>query len=273
MTDQYAVIGNPIAQSKSPLIHTMFAQACGQDLQYSTILGVVGQFKAQLDAWIQNGGKGLNITAPFKLAAFESADELSQAAQVAGAVNAIKIVDGITFAENFDGVGLVNDLTANLNCHLLGKRVLILGAGGATRGALDPILKANPATVVIAHRNLSPATNSGGSFRINRQVENIEYPQLNGRAFDVIINATSSSLFGQLPPISAAVFAQCQLAYDLSYGKGLTPFLALAKASDVSQLADGVGMLVEQAAYAFEWWRGVWPDTRATITALTVPLV
>ena len=273
MTDQYAVIGNPIAQSKSPSIHKIFAHANVQDMDYGTILGMVGQFESQVDAWINNGGRGLNITAPFKLDAFNYANELSHAAQLAGAVNAFKIVDGVTVAENFDGIGLVNDLTTNLKCMLRGMHVLILGSGGATRGALLPIVNADPAKLTIAHRDLKRSHELIESFRSMGRIEHLEYPQLSGRSFDVILNATSSSLFGQLPPINSAIFANCQLAYDLSYGKGLTPFLALAKAARVPELADGVGMLVEQAACAFEWWRGVRPDTRAAIASIAVPLV
>ena len=270
--DLYAVIGNPIAQSKSPFIHDLFARATGQAMQYQTLLCEPTQFKQQVDQWVASGAKGLNITAPFKLDAFAYAHQLSDAARSAGAVNAMKFVDGVVYGENFDGIGLVNDVTLNLQNNLDGKRVLILGSGGAVRGALQPILKANPARVVIACRKLDSARGLIDANQSIGQVELTEYQHLVGRHFDIVFNATSSSLFAQLPPIQSDIFSHCQLAYDLSYGKGLTPFLAMAKAMQVTNIADGVGMLVEQAAFAFDWWRGVRPETKAAIAALTVPL-
>ena len=270
--DSYAVIGNPIAQSKSPMIHDLFAQATGQTMQYQSILCEPTQFKQRVDQWVASGAKGLNVTAPFKLDAFAYAHQLSDAARAAGAVNAMKFIDGIAYAENFDGIGLVNDVTHNLKNDLRGKQILILGSGGAVRGALQPILKANPARVVIACRKLENAHALLDTNQTMEQVELIEYAHLGDRHFDIVFNATSSSLFAQLPPIQSTIFSNCQLAYDLSYGKGLTPFLAMANAMQVTQIADGVGMLVEQAAFAFEWWRGVRPETKAAIAALTVPL-
>ena len=272
IVDLYAVIGNPIAQSKSPFIHQLFASATGQSMQYQTILCEPTQFKQQVDQWIAGGAKGLNITAPFKLDAFAYTHYLSAAARAAGAVNAMKFVDGIAHAENFDGIGLVKDVTHNLRNDLRGKRVLILGSGGAVRGAVQPLLQANPATVVIACRKLKNGQALKDANQAMDPVELAEYTDLRGRHFDIVFNATSSSLFAQLPPIQPDVFRNCQLAYDLSYGKGLTPFLAMAKAMQVAQIADGVGMLVEQAAFAFDWWRGVRPETKAAIAALTVPL-
>ena len=276
-TDQYAVIGNPIAQSKSPFIHGLFAQATDQPMQYHRILCEPVLFNQRVDQWVASGGKGLNITAPFKLDAFAYAHKLSDAARLAGAVNAIKFIDGMAHADNFDGVGLVHDVTHNLHCDLRGKRVLVLGSGGAARGALQPILNAGPASVSIACRK---PENANAMVQAHRSLGNahghlkaIEYARLNTDHFDIIFNATSASLFGQLPPIKSDLFSHCHLAYDLTYGKGLTPFLTMAKAMQVAQLADGVGMLVEQAALAFDWWRGVRPDTKVVIAALTVPLV
>lgn len=275
MTDRYAVIGNPIHQSKSPLIHGMFAQATGQDMDYTKIEGPLGGFAGAVDAFRAAGGRGLNITAPFKLDAFAYATERSERAQLAGAANAMKFEGERVLAENFDGVGLVRDVVHNLKTPLKGKRVLLLGAGGAARGALLPFLAEGPAELVIANRSLDKAQElariaaaSGASG-----VRGCGYAELAGQVFDVVFNATSASLSAELPPVPASVFAPGALAYELAYGKGLTPFLRLAQNAGVQQLADGVGMLAEQAAEAFEWWRGVRPDTRAVIDKLTVPLV
>ncbi|MEO7161155.1 MAG: shikimate dehydrogenase [Polaromonas sp.] len=274
MTDRYAVIGNPIQQSKSPLIHGMFAQATGQDMEYTALEAPVGGFAGAVDAFRAAGGLGLNVTAPFKLDAFAYATERSERAQLAGAVNAMKFDGERVLAENFDGVGLVRDVIHNLNTPLKGKRVLLLGAGGAARGALLPFLEQAPAELVIANRSLDKAqelarigTASGASG-----VRGCTYQDLAGQTFDLVFNATSASLRTELPAVPASVFAPACLAYELAYGKGLTPFLRLAQNAGVQQLADGVGMLAEQAAEAFEWWRGVRPDTRAVIDRLSVPL-
>ena len=275
MTDLYAVIGNPIQQSKSPLIHGMYAQATGQDIEYTAIEGPLGGFAGAVDAFRAAGGRGLNTTAPFKLDAFAYATERSERAQLAGAANALKFDGERVLAENFDGVGLMRDVVHNLNTPLTGKRLLLLGAGGAARGALLPFLAEAPAELVIANRSLDKAqelariaTASGAG-----NVRGCTYADLAGQAFDVVFNATSASLRAELPPVPASVFAPGALAYELAYGKGLTPFLRLAQSAGVQQLADGVGMLAEQAAEAFEWWRGMRPDTRAVIEKLTIPLV
>jgi shikimate dehydrogenase len=253
MTDRYAVIGNPIVQSKSPLIHSAFAQVTGQDIDYSKLLGPLGEFAATVDAFRASGGRGMNVTAPFKMDAFAYATDLAPSAQMAGAVNAMKFEGDKVYAENFDGLGLVRDLVHNLACPLQGRRVLILGAGGATRGALLPLLAEQPTELVIVNRTVAKAQELA--------------------TFDVVLNASSSSLTAELPPLPASVFAPGCLAYDLTYGKGLTPFLKLAQQAGVTRVADGVGMLAEQAAEAFAWWRGVRPDTAAVIAQLTVPLV
>ncbi|MBH2009564.1 MAG: shikimate dehydrogenase [Xanthomonadaceae bacterium] len=275
MTDRYAVIGNPIHQSKSPLIHGMYAQATGQDIEYTAIEGPPGGFAGAVDAFRAAGGRGLNITAPFKLDAFAYATERSERAQLAGAANAMKFDGERVLAENFDGVGLVRDVVHNLNTPLKGKRVLLLGAGGAARGALLPFLEQQPAELVIANRSLDKALELAriGAASGAGNVRGCAYQDLAGQTFDVVFNATSASLRAELPPVPASVFAPGCLAYELAYGKGLTPFLRLAQNAGVRQLADGVGMLAEQAAEAFEWWRGVRPDTRAVIEKLTIPLV
>jgi len=268
MTDQYAVIGNPIGHTKSPLIHGMFAQATGQDMAYTAIEGPIGGFARAADAFRAAGGRGMNVTAPFKLDAFTYATGRSQRAELAGAVNALKFEGDRVLAENFDGVGLVRDATHNLACAMRGKRVLLLGAGGAARGALLPFLEQQPALLVIANRTLAKAKD----LAAQGEARGMGYQELVGQQFDIVFNATSASLRAELPPVPATVFAPGCLAYELAYGKGMTPFLRLARSAGARQLADGVGMLVEQAAEAFAWWRGVRPETGAVIQKITVPL-
>jgi shikimate dehydrogenase len=276
MTDRYAVIGNPIDFSKSPFIHTNFAQSTGQDIEYTKVLGPLGQFKLCVDAFRQSGGWGMNVTAPFKLDAFEYATQRSAAAELAGAANALKFQGDEVFAENFDGVGLVRDVVHNLGHALRHKRILLLGAGGAARGALLPFLAQGPQQLVISNRTESKAEDLAKIAAQHKTesttVEAVAMHRLGGMSFDVVFNATSASLRSELPAVPATVFAQGALAYELAYGKGLTPFLRLAQDAGVQHLADGVGMLAEQAAEAFLWWRGVRPDTRQVIQALTVPL-
>lgn len=277
MTDRYAVIGNPIEQSKSPFIHMAFARVTAQDIDYTRLLGPIGGFAATVDAFRAAGGKGMNVTAPFKLDAFAYATDLAPGAQIAGAVNALKFEGGRVYAENFDGVGLVRDVVHNLGFALRGQRVLVLGAGGATRGALLPMLSQQPAELVVVNRTVAKAQALAQLARTHQTgavpVRGIGYDALAGQAFDAVFNASSSSLSAELPPLPASVFAPGALAYDLTYGKGLTPFLGLARQAGVARLHDGVGMLAEQAAEAFLWWRGVRPDTREVIRQLTVPLV
>lgn len=276
MTDKYAVIGNPIDFSKSPFIHGEFARSLGHDIAYTKILGPIGGFKEAVDAFRAAGGRGINITAPFKLDAFAYADERSPSAELAGAVNCLKLDGPRIVGENFDGVGLVRDAVHNLGQPLAGRRVLLLGAGGAARGALLPFLAEGPAELVIANRSDGKAQDlaaialrhapAGTSVRASG------YGALEGQRFDVVFNATSASLRGELPPVPACVFSGCALAYELAYAKGMTPFLRLAVNAGVTRCADGVGMLAEQAAEAFAWWRGVRPRTEAVIESLRVPL-
>ena len=272
MSDRYAVIGNPIGHTKSPLIHGMFARATGQDMLYSALLGPTGHFVETANAFRLGGGLGMNVTAPFKIVAFNWATEHSERARLAGAVNALKFDGERILAENFDGVGLTRDVVHNLRCPLKGARVLVLGAGGAARGALLPFLAEQPAELVLANRTLSKAQALAAEVASRGKVHACGYADLGTQSFDVVFNATSASLTGELPPVPASVFAANGLAYELAYGKGLTPFLRLARNAGIMRLADGVGMLVEQAAEAFDWWRGVRPQTREVIDAITVPL-
>jgi shikimate dehydrogenase len=277
MTDAYAVIGNPIDFSKSPFIHMSFAQSTGQDMTYVKILGPLGQFKSMIDQFRSDGGKGLNITAPFKLDAFDYATERSPAAELAGASNALRFEGKKVIAENFDGVGLVRDVVHNLGQPLKGKRVLLLGAGGAARGALLPFLTEEPELLTIANRTESKADQlveiANKKKTKNTKVNSSRFSELHAMKFDVIFNATSASLRGELPAVPATVFDLDALAYELAYAKGLTPFLRLAQNAGVQHLADGVGMLVEQAAEAFYWWRGVRPSTSKIIKSISVPLI
>jgi shikimate dehydrogenase len=276
MTDRYAVIGNPIGHTKSPLIHGLFAQATGQDMDYTAIEGSLTPargFEAAVLEFRDGGGRGMNVTSPFKLRAFEMADERSERAALAGAANALMFSDGRILAENFDGVGLLRDIEVNLGLPLAGRRVLMLGAGGAARGALLPFLAAGPAELVLANRDLDKAAALARQVGPKGRVRACGYAALEGSGrFDLVVNATSASLTGALPPVPPSVFDPDGTAYELAYGKGLTPFLRLARNAGVRGVADGVGMLVEQAAEAFAWWRGVRPATEAVIDRLALPL-
>ena len=272
-TDRYAVIGHPIAHSKSPLIHGLFAQATGQDMVYTAIEAPLDGFAAVVHAFRTQGGRGLNITLPFKLQAFELATDPLESARLAGAVNALKFVGDRIYADNFDGLGLVNDIQRNLGVSLAGKRVLLCGAGGATRGAIVPIALQKPALLAVANRSADKAHQLKRDFAAHVALQTGGFEDLSGESFDVVLNATSTGLTQAALPLPAGVFATGALAYELVYGKGLTPFLKQAQAAGATHIADGVGMLVEQAAEAFAWWRGVRPDTRPVIDRLTVPLV
>lgn len=276
MSDKYAVIGKPIGHTKSPLIHSTFARQSGQDIEYTAIEGRIDAFRDDAEAFRQAGGCGMNVTAPFKLDAFAYATDLSEQARLAGAVNALKFDGDRVHAQNFDGIGLCRDIVHNLGYPLQGKRVLLLGAGGAARGAMLPFLEQKPAQLLLVNRTVSKAQALFEQFKAYAKGEfaYCSYPELADVAekFDMIINATSASLRGELPPVHTGVFAPACLAYELAYGKGLTPFLKLARGAGAQHLADGVGMLVEQAAEAFAWWRGVRPETASMIKTLAVPL-
>jgi shikimate dehydrogenase len=273
MTDRYALFGNPLGHSKSPLIHNGFAKALAHDVEYSLIEAPLGQFASTAQAFRESGAKGCNITAPFKLDAFAFATDRCERAEHAGAANCLKFgPDGRIEAEMFDGIGLANDIERNLGVAMKGRRVLVLGAGGAVRGAVAPFLACAPAQLVIANRSEDKAHDLARRFAAHGPVIGCGYAELAGERFDLVVNGTSASLRGELPPVPATVFGGAQLAYELAYGKGLTPFLLLASNAGVARLADGVGMLVEQAAEAWVWWRGVRPPTRDVIDRLTVPL-
>jgi shikimate dehydrogenase len=271
VTDRYALFGNPLGHSRSPLIHSAFARETAQDMSYRTIESPLDGFASALAEFRAAGGRGANVTMPFKLEAFALADDRSERAERAGAVNALRFESGRILADNFDGVGLVNDIRSNQGVEIAGRRVLLMGAGGAVRGALLPILAERPAALFVANRTVAKATNLGVQFAGLGPLECGGYDDVVG-TFDVVINATSASMRGELPAVPRSAFAPGCLAYDLVYGKGLSPFLRLARGAGAGRLADGVGMLVEQAAEAFAWWRGVRPTTRHVIRDLALPL-
>jgi shikimate dehydrogenase len=261
MSDRYAVIGNPVAHSKSPQIHAEFARATGQDIDYSRLEAPLDAFGETVERWRAEGGKGLNVTLPFKREAYRLCAQVSERARVAQAVNTMRFHD--SFGDNTDGVGLIRDLNSNLGVNLKGKDVLLLGAGGAAQGVVGALREAGVARLVIANRTVSraqalterfPGTLASG------------YDALAGERFEVVINATSASLGGEAPPVPAEVLKNATLAYDMVYGRD-TPFLAAARRAG-ARACDGLGMLVEQAAESFFIWRGVRPATRPVLEKL-----
>lgn len=270
--DRYAVFGNPLGHSKSPMIHMRFAAEMGQGLRYDKIEAPVDGFGAALRRFIAEGGRGCNVTAPFKLEAFGLATKRTAEARMAGAANTLRFAGGMIEAHNTDGIGLRADIERLLGTSLRNRRVLMLGAGGAARGAVLPLLDAGPAAFVMINRTPSRARAIRDGLLTGGHEGLCLDDCGSGEPFDIVINATSASLRGACPAIPPHAFEGCQLAYDLAYAKGLTPFLAQARGAGVTILADGVGMLVEQAAAAFAWWRGVRPSTGALIEELSLPL-
>ncbi len=266
--DRYAVIGNPIEHSKSPQIHSRFAQQTGQVLSYEPLLAPRDGFVAAIDAFQNEGGKGLNITVPFKQEAWALADELSDRARMAGAVNTLSLnADGHRRGDNTDGVGLVRDLTVNHGIELAHKRILILGAGGAVRGVLAPLLSERPTEVVIANRTVFRAEELANRFGEQGRIRGCGFADLTKDSFDIVINGTSASLQGELPPLPAGVVGEGSSCYDMMYAAVATPFMRWARELG-AEAFDGLGMLVEQAAESFTLWRGVRPETAAVIIAL-----
>lgn len=275
MLSQYAVFGNPVAHSLSPLIHQAFAKQCNEQIEYRRQLVELGDFKLAARQFFNAGGSGLNITAPFKLDAYQFADQLSERAKHAGAVNTLILNNGTVKGDNTDGYGLLNDLQNNLQWNIAAARVLILGAGGAIRGILEPLIASIPASIVIANRTMDKAQTLVQLFEAQAQAEAVEltaqdFQSLSGR-FDIIINGTSASLSGEALPIEPENFNNV-LCYDMMYAKAPTPFLQLAAKHGAKSVADGLGMLVEQAAESFYLWRGVRPDTAAVIQSIRAGL-
>ena len=266
MSDLYCVFGNPVAHSRSPAIHAAFAAASGADLCYEARLAPRDGFVSAVTNFVAAGGKGANVTVPFKEEAYRLCARLSERAARAGAVNTLVFGGSEVFGDNTDGAGLVQDITANLGFALGGRRILLLGAGGAARGVIAPLLAGGPASLHIANRSADKAQLLAAAFADMAPLAGGSFAELAGKSFDLVINATSASLSGESLPLPAGLFAPGALAYDMMYGKGETPFLHLARAQGAAQCADGLGMLVEQAAEAFFVWRGVRPPT-ATVLA------
>ncbi len=257
--DRYVVIGNPVAHSKSPWLHQGFARQTGEHLDYQTLLAPLDGFNTAVQQFIATGGKGANVTVPFKLDAYALCTQLSERARAAGAVNTLSFSGQEIIGDNTDGHGLVTDLQRNAGVELKNQRILVVGAGGAARGALLPLLTCAPAELVIANRSMDKARLLADQFSQYGNLRASEFTRLQG-SFDVIINATSASISAQMPPLPVAIFNQSTLAYDMMYADQPTIFMQHA-ASHGANTRDGWGMLVEQAAEAFYLWRGVRPET------------
>lgn len=266
---RYAVMGNPVAHSKSPEIHQLFARQFGHRIEYLAIQVDPGGFAQAVEQFRASGGSGLNVTVPFKLDAYRLADYRSDRAEIAGAVNTLKFeASGRILGDNTDGIGLVHDIELNLGFSIKDKQVLILGAGGAVRGVLGPMFKHHPAKVVIANRTISKARDIAEAFSGQGPIEVCTYDSLRGKHFDIVINGTSSGLQGEIPPLPETLFARGALAYDMMYGDRPTPFMEWSALHDAARVSDGLGMLVEQAAESYFVWHGQRPDTKPVIAAL-----
>ncbi len=267
--DRYGVMGNPIGHSKSPMIHTLFAEQTGQALNYEALLVELNTFNEAVETFRAEGGKGLNVTVPFKRDAWKQVDERSPDAELAGAVNTIVLrEDGSLFGDNTDGNGLVRDIRDNLGITLAGKKILILGAGGAVRGVLGPILQESPTLVVIANRTPARAQELAEAFEEYGSTEGCGFDELEGSSFDIVINGTSASLKGEVPPLPDTLLNKGALCYDMMYAAKPTAFMVWADDHSSEHIADGLGMLVEQAAESFLIWRGVKPQTAPVIKAV-----
>jgi shikimate dehydrogenase len=268
VTDVYGLFGYPVHHSWSPFIHGMFARQTGQDTVYRLHESPPERFRSDALAFFREGGRGINVTLPHKRAAADLVNELTPRAQLADAVNTVMRNDELLVGDNTDGAGLYADLTRNLRLHLRSPRILLLGAGGAARGALAPLLSLEPGTIVIANRTAERAIFLAAEFGELGPVRGCEFGQVGGQHFDLIVNATSASLHGEVPLIPIDVVGARTTCYDMAYGVGDTAFVAWAKRLGAGRAEQGWGMLVEQAAEAFELWRGVRPDTAPVLEAL-----
>jgi shikimate dehydrogenase len=269
MTDRYAVIGNPIEHSKSPLIHQAFARQTQQKIEYSRILAPLDGFAETIHNLREADFKGANVTIPFKFEAFQLADQLTERASAAGAVNTLLFNENDIVGDNTDGAGLVKDIQQNLAIGFNQKRVLLLGAGGGAEGVLFPILAQHPQLLVIANRNVDKALNMVNKITLqnNNNHTSIKaslFEDLHGQSFDIVINATSSGLTNTNLPLPPGIFAKDSLAYEMMYGRD-TPFMTFARKHGASLVTDGLGMLIEQAAESFFLWRKVRPQTAPII--------
>jgi shikimate dehydrogenase len=263
------VIGYPIAQSWSPFIHGLFAKQTRQSLTYTRLEVSPERFEAEVEAFFSRGGKGLNVTSPHKQAAAALAGERTERANVAGAVNTLVAQQEGILGDNTDGAGLIADLTRNLGLELAGARILLLGAGGAARGVLGPLLASGPVYIEIANRNAERAAALAHEFAALGEIRGAGFDEISATVgFDLVLNATAASLQQTLPPIPASVIGPTTLCYDMAYGKGDTTFTRWAKSAGAGRAETGWGMLVEQAAESFLLWRGVKPDTRPVLEAV-----
>lgn len=271
--DRYAVIGYPVAHSRSPFIHARFAAQTGQQLEYGTLEATPAEFAAVVRRFFTDGGKGLNVTVPHKEAALQLADELTPRARRAQAVNTLALSKaGGLLGDNTDGAGLARDLLNNQRVTIAGRRLLLLGAGGAARGVLAPLLGLRPSELVIANRNLQRARDLVAQFADLGALRATGYAALGSEPFDIVINATSASLAGELPPLPAGIVNARSICYDMAYARNDTPFVRWAHDRGVARAIMGLGMLVEQAAESFHLWRGLRPDTTSVLGALTAEL-
>ncbi|HEX7719838.1 MAG TPA: shikimate dehydrogenase [Woeseiaceae bacterium] len=269
--DRYGVMGYPVSHSRSPVIHRLFALQTGQNLQYELLQVLPENLDDAIRQFADAGGKGLNITVPHKTAALTFADQLSERATSAGAINTLAFQDGEIFGDNTDGIGLLRDFTRNLKLVLRDANILILGAGGATRGILGPLLAAQPRQVTIANRILDKASELVDRFASSGNVKACRFKDVNFEIdYALVINATSAGLKGETPPYPAAAIRPHTFCYDLSYGLTPTPFSKWAAAQGAKRSVMGWGMLVEQAAESFHLWRGVRPDTAPILKQLSI---
>jgi len=267
--DKYAVFGNPIKHSKSPAIHAAFAAQNGQDMQYRAVRVAEDGFERAASNFFSEGGCGLNITVPFKQDAFQFAARLSERAQRAGAVNTLSLAaDGVIEGDNTDGIGLVRDMVANLGWVVQGLRVLIIGAGGAVRGVLEPLLRERPREMLIVNRTAERAEQLAREFIDLGALEGGGYELIGERQFDLVINASSAGLSGEMPDLPPTLLTERSCCYDMVYGAEPTPFMRWAAHHAAWAVADGLGMLVEQAAQSFYIWRHVRPETRPVINQI-----
>lgn len=266
--DRYAVIGNPIAHSKSPLIHRLFAEQTQQSLEYQAVLVPLESFESTVGELFANGLQGCNVTIPFKQNAWAFAHELSSYAQIAGALNTLMLrPDRSIYGHNTDGLGLMRDLLVNKQITIQGQKVLVLGAGGAVRGILQPLLEAQPAFVQVANRTAVTANELVADFKQFGEITGGGFEVIKS-SFDVIINGTAASLQGELPDLPTNCLIEGGVGYDMMYSHEPTPFMRWADEQRAGQVFDGLGMLIEQAAESFELWRGIRPDTRSVFAAL-----
>jgi shikimate dehydrogenase len=271
--DRYAVIGHPVSHSRSPFIHARFAAQTGQSMSYTTIDAPPELFESTVRHFFAEGGKGLNVTVPHKEAALALAREITPRARRAGAVNTLALREGGNIlGDNTDGAGLARDLLNNHRISIAGRRVLLLGAGGAARGAIAPLLGLRPSEMTIVNRNVMRAREVAGHFSDLGPLRVVGYPDLGNEAYDIVINATAASLAGELPALPPGIVSSHSMCYDMYYGRDETPFTRWALQRGCARAVMGLGMLVEQAAESFHLWRGVRPDTASVLSELTAEL-